>query len=154
MLWKLASWNVNGLRAVVRKKLFVPVLESFKPDLLSLQEIKIDGAAKDEAEFDFLKYHEYWNHAAKSGYSGTATFLREDARKPISVSTGIGIEKFDSEGRVQTFEFDKFYYVNTYFPHTRHDLSRLDFKLEFNEAILKYLKKLDKNLWELRPGNI
>ncbi|HEY9582865.1 MAG TPA: exodeoxyribonuclease III [Candidatus Paceibacterota bacterium] len=153
MRLKLASWNVNGLRAVERKGLLRPFIITSKPDILCLQEIKIDAGAKAESEFDLPEYQEFWNHAKRPGYSGTATFVRNGILNQRSglknlnqrPDLGVGIEKFDFEGRVQTLEFPKFYLVNAYFPNSRHDLSRLEFKGEFNEAILKHIKKLDKN---------
>ncbi|MEK7535584.1 MAG: exodeoxyribonuclease III [Patescibacteria group bacterium] len=140
---KLASWNVNGLRAVERKGLFRPFLVSYKPDIVALQEIKVDENSHKKSEIDFPGFTEYYNHARKPGYSGTAVLLREGLPTP-KVTLGIGKEEFDGEGRVITLEFEKFYFVNAYFPHTRHDLSRLIFKQKFNIAMFAYIKKLDK----------
>ena len=157
---KLASWNVNGLRAVNRKGAFVPFLNKYKPDVLCLQEIKIDATARKEfsaqggpaSGWDFPNYTEYYYHAEKKGYSGTATFVKESlgasgAKLGARITNGLGAlgaKLYDEEGRVQTLEFPKFYLVNAYFPNTRHDLSRLDFKGDFNNKILAYVKKLDK----------
>jgi exodeoxyribonuclease-3 len=137
---KIISWNVNGMRAVVRNG-FTDFLKTAKPDVICLQEIKIDDARRAQAKFDFPNYIEYWNPAQKPGYSGTAVLTKQ---QPLTVIQGIGIEKFDAEGRVQTLEFKHFYLINTYFPNTRHDLSRLDFKAEFNKAVLAHVKKLEK----------
>ncbi len=139
----LISWNINGIRASIRKG-FTEFLNTKKPDIICLQEIKIDDVMRAKENFDFADYDEYWNSADRPGYSGTAIFVKSKLKLKPKYTTGVGIEKFDEEGRVQTLEFDKFYLVNAYFPNTRHDLSRLDFKSEFNESILKYLKKLDK----------
>src|SRR3989344_1514667 len=136
----LMSWNVNGIRAAVRNG-FVGFLKEYQPDILGLQEIKLDDVAREKEVFDFAGYNEYWNPAQKKGYSGTATLSKIE---PLSISCEIGVEKFDSEGRVQTLEFDKFYFLNIYFPNANHELSRLGFKQEFNEAFLKYVKKLEK----------
>ncbi|MBD3311341.1 MAG: exodeoxyribonuclease III [Candidatus Magasanikbacteria bacterium] len=147
MKYTFLSWNVNGIRAAVRKG-FTDFLKTKKPDILGLQEVKIDDTTRNKEKFDFVNYEEYWNSAKRPGYAGTMTLLKEKSnlqKRFAKHSTGIGIKKFDDEGRVQTLEFDKFYFVNTYFPHTRHDLSRLDFKLEFNKKLLGYIKKLDKN---------
>lgn len=137
---KIISWNVNGIRAVVKNG-FKKFLETEKPDVLCLQEVKISDSAREKHEFDFSGYSEYWHSAERPGYSGTAILVKENLPQP-SLKNGIGIEKFDSEGRIQTAEFERFYLINCYFPNTRGDLSRLDFKLEFDEAILKYVKKL------------
>ena len=134
------SWNVNGIRAAVKNG-FKKFLETEKPDILCLQEVKIHHLAREKEKFDFTNYTEYWNSATRPGYSGTAILVSEKLAQP-SVKNGIGIEKFDLEGRVQTAEFENFYLINCYFPNTRGDLSRLDFKLEFNEVLLKYAKKM------------
>lgn len=165
----IMSWNVNSIRAAVRHG-FEKFLRKQKPDVLCLQEIKLDDDARSKAEFDFKGYTEYWYPAKKKGYAGTALLIKQaekifsfsccggsyskrprfknedcfSATQPV-VTAGIGIKKFDDEGRVQTAEFKNFYLINAYFPHSRHDLSRLDFKLEFDAAILKYIKKLKKN---------
>ncbi len=140
---KIISWNVNGIRAVAKKGLTV-FLRSARPDILCLQEIKISDAARLETEFDFAEYNEYWNSAKRPGYSGTAVLVRDDSSEVISVKNGIGESKFDDEGRVQTVELKKIYLVNIYFPNSNSELSRLDYKLEFNDLLLKYLKKLER----------
>ncbi|MFH1412797.1 MAG: exodeoxyribonuclease III [bacterium] len=134
------SWNVNGLRAVVKNG-FVDFLKQSKPDIIGLQEIKISNQARLKQKFDFQDYFEYWNPAVKPGYSGTAVLSKN---KPVSVKNGINIKKFDKEGRVQALEYPEFYFVNAYFPNAQHELARIDFKIEFNKEFLKYLKKLDK----------
>lgn len=137
---KLISWNINGIRACVKKG-FGDFLAIEKPDILGLQEIKIDDNRRAAAEFDFKNYQEYWYPAKRPGYSGTAILTKI---KPLKVINGIGVKEFDDEGRVQTMELPKFYFVNAYFPNARPELVRLDFKERFNEAILKYIKKLEK----------
>jgi exodeoxyribonuclease-3 len=146
----IISWNVNGIRAAVRKG-FKFFLLTVKPDILCLQEIKISQAARAATEFDFAGYREYWNCARRPGYSGTAILVREDAaggssRRPVvkAVVNGFGSAEFDDEGRVQTAELDKFYLLNVYFPNANRELSRLTYKTEFNEALFKYIKKLEK----------
>ena len=134
----LMSWNVNGVRAVVKKG-FSDFLKEHQPDVLGLQEIKINNAAREKVEFDFADYSEYWNPAERPGYSGTATLVQT---KPLSVETE-GIVG-DTEGRLQTLEFEKFYFLNCYFPNANHELSRLDFKQEFNKKFLAYVKQLEK----------
>lgn len=138
----LISWNVNGIRAAVKNG-FVDFLKTEKPDVLCLQEVKISDSARDKEVFDFQNYTEYWNSAQKPGYAGTAILVSEKLTQPTIVN-GLGKPEFDAEGRVQTAEFEKFYLLNIYFPNTRHDLSRLDFKLDFDNAILQHVKKLEK----------
>lgn len=141
---KIISWNINGIRAAVKHG-FKDFLISQKPDILCLQEIKISDEKKLVTEFDFAGYREYFNGAKRPGYSGTAILIRDDLLKNNwPVSHGFGLPKFDVEGRVQTLETDKFYLVNVYFPNSNRELSRLGYKLEFNEALLKYFKKLEK----------
>lgn len=134
----LMSWNVNGIRAVVKKG-FTDFLQEYRPDILGLQEIKISHAAREKVEFDFAHYDEYWNPAKRPGYSGTATL---SSVTPVS-STTQGIAG-DEEGRVQTLEFEKFYFLNCYFPNANHELSRLDFKEDFNKKFLAYVTRLEK----------
>ncbi len=136
----LMSWNVNGIRAAVKNG-FVDFLQEHRPDVLALQEIKISNAAREKEEFDFVGYEEYWHPAERAGYSGTAFLAKLE---PPSVQNGMGVAEFDCEGRVQTMEFEKFYFVNAYFPNANHELSRLDYKLKFNDAYLKFVKKLEK----------
>lgn len=143
MKLKILSWNVNGLRAAVKNG-FEAFLKKEKPDILGLQEIKITDKAREEHEFDFTGYKEYWNPAVRPGYSGTAILVRSDKLEARSYKAGIGIEEFDKEGRVQTLEFEDFYFVNTYFPNSNHELSRLKYKTSFNAAWLKYIKKLEQ----------
>jgi exodeoxyribonuclease-3 len=138
---KLISWNVNGIRAAARNG-FLDFLKKEKPDVLGLQEIKISHEARLKTEFDFRDYEEYWNPAERPGYSGTAILLRRDA--PRGVYSAVNKFSEDIEGRVQTLEFDKFYLINAYFPNANHELSRLKFKLDFNDKFLAYCKKLEK----------
>lgn len=151
---KLISWNVNGMRAVMKAG-FLDFLAKEQPDILALQEIKMDDVAREKEKFDFSGYDEYWNPAQKKGYAGTAILLAKSSKlKPITYSVGVGNEEFpaqggsalggDQEGRVQTLELEDFYLVNVYFPNAQPGLVRLDFKEKFNEAILKYVKKLEK----------
>lgn len=138
---KIISWNINGIRAVAKKGL-AAFLRSQKPDILCLQEIKISETSRAQVEFDFAGYIEYWHSAIRPGYSGTAVLVKEGLSGVISSKNGLGIEKFDIEGRVQTIELKKVYLLNIYFPNANSELTRLNYKLEFNEALLKYLKRL------------
>ncbi len=134
----LISWNVNGIRAVVRNG-FLDFLEKYDPDILALQEIKAKESDVPMEVRYYPGYHKYWNPAKRKGYAGTALFTKIE---PLKVSFGIGDEKFDSEGRVITAEYDKFFLVNAYFPNSQHGLTRLDFKIEFDEKIHEYLNSL------------
>jgi len=149
---KIYSWNVNGIRAVVKKGLFVPFIEAHQPDILCLQETK---AEQGQAVIDLPDYTEYWNSAEKKGYSGTAIFSKE---KPMSVINGFvdGIaEKHgltaDSygdpakEGRVISAEFENFYVVTVYTPNSKRDLSRLTLRdKQWDPAFLEHCKELEK----------
>lgn len=136
---KLISWNVNGIRAAVKNG-FGDFLKQESPHVLGLQEIKMDHSAREKQEFDFSGYEEYWHPAERPGYSGTAILTKI---KPLGYQTGMGKEGDDPEGRVQTMEFDQFYFINAYFPNSNHELSRLPFKQKFNKEFLQYIKKLE-----------
>lgn len=152
MSLKIYSWNVNGIRAVVRKELFVPFIQKEQPDILCLQETK---AQQGQAEIDLPDYTEYWNSAHKAGYSGTAIFTKV---KPLAVMNGIPEEiakKFtlkddkdrdsSTEGRVIAAEFDKFYLVTVYTPNAKDDLSRIPLRHKhWDPAFLAYCKLLEK----------
>lgn len=140
---KLISWNINGIRAVAKKGLVDFILQE-KPDILCLQEIKISEIARAKEEFDFAGYQEYWNSAQRPGYSGTAMLVKDGFKDLLDVVNGLGAEKFDIEGRVQIAELKDFYLLNVYFPNSNSELSRLGYKLEFNEKILQVVKKLEK----------
>ena len=133
---KLISWNVNGLRACMTKG-FAESFAAFDADIFCLQETKMHPS---QADIAFEGYESYWNAAEKKGYSGTAIFTRI---KPISVSYGIGVEEFDTEGRVITLEFADRYVVTCYTPNAQRELTRLDFRMAWEDAFLAYLKTLD-----------
>jgi exodeoxyribonuclease-3 len=150
---KIISWNVNGIRAVTKKG-FTSFLTQEKPDILGLQEVKISQQTKDLTEFDFSGYAEYWNCAERPGYSGTAILVRSGCPDFLGVKNGLfaysqsvaaeQLAKFNSEGRVQTAEFTKFYLLNIYFPNANRELSRLPYRLEFNDLLLQYIKELEQ----------
>ncbi|MCX6795249.1 MAG: exodeoxyribonuclease III [Candidatus Falkowbacteria bacterium] len=140
---KIISWNINGIRAVLKKG-FTDFIRDASPDILCLQEIKISRSTQEESIFDFAGYREYWNSAVRPGYSGTAVLIHEDFAIPISIRNGFGEKKFDDEGRTQILEFADFYLVNCYFPNANHELSRLDYKMAYNDYLQKNLKKLEK----------
>ena len=148
---RLVSWNVNGIRAVHNKKLFLPFVEKLKPDIICLQETK---AMQGQAEIDLPDYEEYWNSAVKKGYSGTAIFTKG---KPLSVRNDFPpeiIKKFklkdsygdpNTEGRVLAAEFKKFWLVNVYTPNSKPDLSRLPLREKgWDPAFLAYVRMLEE----------
>ena len=134
---KFISWNVNGLRACMGKG-FMDFFNEIDADIFCLQETKL---SEGQIELDTPGYHQYWNYAEKKGYSGTAVFTKKE---PISVTYGIGIEEHDHEGRVITAEFDDFYFVDVYVPNSQRELTRLDYRMVWEEAFLSYVKKLDE----------
>lgn len=134
---KLVSWNVNGLRAVMKKG-FMDFFETADADVFCLQEIKLQ---EGQIEMDLPGYHTYWNYAEKKGYSGTAIFTKE---KALSVQYGLGIDEHDREGRIITLEFDGYFVVNVYTPNSQHGLLRLDYRLGWEDAILSYVRALDR----------
>ena len=133
---KLISWNVNGLRAVVKKG-FVDIFNEIDADIFCLQETKLQ---EGQIDLDLPGYYQYWNYAEKKGYSGTAVFSKQEA---LSVSYGIGIEEHDQEGRVITAEYEDFYLVNCYTPNAQAELKRLEYRLDWEAAFLGYLKELE-----------
>lgn len=135
---KLISWNVNGLRAVLKKN-FLEFLDSERPDVLCLQEIKC--GTEDVEQLWPGHYSTYWNCAQKKGYSGTAIFTK---KPPAKVSNGVDILEHDNEGRVQTAEFEDFFLVNVYVPNSKRDLSRLTYRQKWDRDFLAYLKGLEK----------
>jgi exodeoxyribonuclease-3 len=135
---KIISWNVNGIRAILKKN-FNEFVKKEKPDILCIQETKAHPDQVDELLQEYN--HHFWNSAEKKGYSGTAIFSKI---KPKSVSYGIGKKEHDNEGRVITLELDKFYLVNVYTPNSGQELKRLKYRIEWNKDFLSYLKKLDK----------
>tara|TARA_R110002096_G_scaffold85802_20_gene197907 strand:+ start:2346 stop:3104 length:759 start_codon:yes stop_codon:yes gene_type:complete len=146
---KLISWNVNGIRAVLKKN-FLEFLDEHQPDVLLLQEVK---AERDQVEQDFegSGWHVSWNHAVKKGYSGVAALSRE---KPISVSAGIGVEEHDQEGRVLTLEFEDFYVVGVYTPNSQNELRRLPYRMDWNAAFLDHVKGLEKSKPVIFTGDL
>ena len=134
---KLISWNVNGLRACVTKG-FMDFFAEADADIFCIQESKLQ---EGQIQLELPGYYQYWNYAGKKGYSGTAVFTRQE---PLSVSYGIGIEEHDQEGRVITLEFGDFYLVTVYTPNSQNELARLSYRMEWEDAFLAYLKKLEE----------
>lgn len=133
---KFVSWNVNGLRAV-QKKGFKEFFEKIDADIFAIQETKMQ---EDQKDFDFPNYYEYWNCADKKGYSGTLIYTKE---KPLSVSYGIDDEKYNDEGRIITLEYQDYYFVTVYVPNSQRELTRLDYRMQFEDDFRLYLTKLD-----------
>lgn len=147
---KICSWNVNGIRAVLKKG-FLDFIKEEKPDILCIQETK---AQREQVEIDLPEYIEYWNSAKKKGYAGTAIFTKT---KPISVRNDIELKDEDlsclrdsfgdgnNEGRVLTLEFEKFFLINVYTPNSKRELTRLDYRQNcWDLLFLKYIKSLEK----------
>ena len=134
---KLISWNVNGLRACVGKN-FMEDFKKLDADIFCLQETKLQ---EGQIELDLPGYHQYWNYAEKKGYSGTAVFTRKE---PLSVAYGIGVEEHDHEGRVITLEFEDYYLVTVYTPNSQDGLKRLDYRMQWEDDFLAYIKSLDE----------
>ncbi len=135
---RLVSWNVNGLRAV-HKKGFMDSLVEMAPDVLGLQEIKAMPEQLPKELQELAGYYSYFYSAERKGYSGVAVYARQEAKRVIK---GIGDERFDSEGRVLTLEFDSYYFINCYFPNSKGDLSRLGFKHDFNVMLQAFAEDL------------
>ena len=135
---RLISWNVNGLRAVMKKNFYEFVNEA-DPDILCIQETKMQ---EGQAEVELPQYHKYWCSAEKKGYSGTLTLSKEE---PVNVTCNMGVDKHDHEGRIVCCEYPGFYLVNVYVPNSQNELARLDYRMEWEEDFLKYIKQLEKS---------
>lgn len=134
---KLISWNVNGLRACMQKG-FLDFFIQADADVFCIQESKLQAG---QIDLQLEGYHQYWNYAVKKGYSGTAIFTKQE---PLSVTYGIGIPEHDQEGRVITAEFADYYVVTCYTPNSQDGLKRLDYRMEWENVFLAYLKKLEE----------
>ncbi len=144
---KLISWNVNGLRACVKKG-FEEFFNEIDADVFCIQESKLQ---EGQIDLKLEGYHQYWNYAEKKGYSGTALFTKEE---PISVTYGMGIEEHDKEGRVITAEFEEFYVVTCYTPNAKRELERLEYRMVWEDDFRKYLKKLEENKPVIMCGDL
>ena len=133
---KLISWNVNGLRACMNKG-FMEFFNAVDADVFCIQESKMH---KDQAEFDFSGYYEYWNSAEKKGYSGVTIFSKQE---PLSVGYDMGIAHHDKEGRIITAEYSDFYLVNVYTPNSKRELERLAYRMEWEDDFRAFLKALE-----------
>ncbi len=133
---KFISWNVNGFRSCLGKG-FTDFFAEQEADFFSIQETKMQPG---QADFSPEGYHCFWNSAEKKGYSGTAIFTKHE---PISVFYGIGIPEHDREGRAITLEYDNFYLLNVYTPNAQRELARLDYRMQWEDALREYVKTLD-----------
>ena len=132
----MISWNVNGLRACMNKG-FMEFFNAVDADVFCIQESKMH---KDQAEFDFSGYYEYWNSAEKKGYSGVTIFSKQE---PLSVGYDMGIAHHDKEGRIITAEYSDFYLVNVYTPNSKRELERLEYRMEWEDDFRAFLKALE-----------
>lgn len=137
---KFISWNVNGIRACVKKG-FLDFFQKTDADIFCIQESKMQ---EGQLNLDLDGYYQYWNYAERKGYSGTGIFTKIE---PISVSYGMGIEEHDKEGRVITLEFEDYYFITVYTPNSQNELKRLSYRMKWEEDFLAYLKKLE----EMKP---
>jgi len=137
---KKMSWNVNGLRACVKKG-FLDYFQEVDADIFCVQETKLQ---EGQINLELDGYYQYWNYADKKGYSGTAVFTRN---KPLTVKYGVGMDEAEGEGRIVTLEFDDFFMVNVYTPNSQRDLARIGYRLDWEDRILQHLKDLD----EMKP---
>ena len=133
---KFISWNVNGFRACLNKG-FEDFFKNEDADFFCIQETKMQPG---QAEFITPDYHQYWYSAEKKGYSGTAIFAKHE---PISVSYGLGIDEHDHEGRAITLEYENFYLLCVYTPNSQRELTRLDYRMTWEDALREYMQKLD-----------
>ena len=133
---KIISWNVNGLRACLKKG-FAESFAELDADIFCLQETKME---RGQAEIDLTGYHEFWNSAEKKGYSGTAVFTKNP---PINVSYGMDIPEHDREGRIITLEFQQFYLVNVYVPNSQRELARLSYRMQWEDDFRSFALALD-----------
>ncbi|MBQ8994112.1 MAG: exodeoxyribonuclease III [Turicibacter sp.] len=135
---KFISWNVNGLRACVKKG-FLDFFNEVDADFFCVQETKLQ---EGQINLELEGYYQYWNYAVKKGYSGTAIFTKHE---PINVTYGIGIEEHDQEGRVITLEYRNFYLITVYTPNSQNELARLDYRMQWEKDFRAYLVKLDES---------
>lgn len=134
---KLVTWNVNGIRACVKKG-FLDYFNEVDADMFCIQETKLQ---EGQIDLELEGYHQYWNYAIKKGYSGTAIFTKVE---PISVKYGLGIEEHDTEGRVITLEFEKFFLVNVYTPNSQAKLARIEYRMNWENDFRAHLNELDE----------
>lgn len=132
---KIVTWNVNGLRACVKKG-FMDFFGAADADIFCVQETKL---SEGDISLDIPAYKQYWNYADKKGYSGTAVFTKQE---PLAATYGIGLNEHDHEGRVITLEYEKFYLINVYTPNSQNELKRLPYRMQWETDLLAYLTTL------------
>ncbi len=147
---RIISWNVNGIRAQVGKGFFETV-KNISPDILCIQETKAQQETMPALPPEMSRYELFINSAVQKGYSGTAVLTRI---KPVRSSVNIGKEEHDQEGRVITLEFESFYLVNVYVPNSGQDLKRLDYRKDWDQHFLSYLRKLDAQKPVILTGDL
>ena len=135
---KLISWNVNGLRACMNKG-FMDFFNEVNADIFCIQESKMQ---KDQGDFSFQGYSEYWNSAEKKGYSGVVVLSKIE---PLQVTYDMGISHHDKEGRIITAEYERFYLVNVYTPNAKRELERLEYRMEWEDDFRAFAKNLEKH---------
>lgn len=134
---RLISWNVNGLRACMNKG-FMDFFNTINADVFCIQESKMQ---KSQADFSFPNYQDYWNSAEKKGYSGVVILSKT---QPLSIDYDMGIEHHDKEGRILTAQFNDFFLVNVYTPNSKRELERLDYRMQWEDDFLRFLKSLEQ----------
>ncbi len=133
---RLISWNVNGLRAVLKKD-FMGIFEEFDADVLALQETKLQAG---QVDLELPGYYQFWSYAERKGYSGTAVFCKE---RPLQVLHGLGDEHLDQEGRIVAAEFESFWFVDVYTPNAQNELARIDHRMQWDDAFRDFCKGLE-----------
>ena len=141
---RLVSWNVNGLRAVVKKG-FDEIFDQFDADIFALQETKLQ---EGQIELEFPGYTSYWSYAEKKGYSGTCVYSK---REPLQVLHGLGVDHLDTEGRICALEFPKFWFVDVYTPNAQNELARIDHRMEWDDAFRDFCKGLEEGATPAGP---
>ena len=136
---RFISWNVNGLRAVLKKG-FEDIVCDFDADIVALQETKLQ---EGQATLDLPQYREYWSYAERKGYSGTAVFCKE---QPLQVLHGLGSDHLDTEGRIVALEFPGFWFVDVYTPNAQNELARIDHRMEWDDAFRDFCKGLEEGV--------
>lgn len=133
---KFVSWNVNGLRAVVKKG-FEDIFDSFDADVFALQETKLQ---EGQIDLDFAGYHDYWSYAERKGYSGTAVFSKQ---APLQTLHALGVPELDTEGRICALEFPEFWFVDVYTPNAQNELARIDHRMAWDDKFRDFCKNLE-----------
>jgi exodeoxyribonuclease-3 len=144
---KFISWNVNGLRAVMKKG-FMDTFQKLDADIFCLQETKLQ---EGQIDLDLPGYEQYWNYADRKGYSGTAIFTRIP---PVSVTYGLGIDEHDHEGRLITLEYADFYFITCYTPNSQNELARLPYRMKWEDDVCTYLQELNKSKGVIFCGDL